>query len=192
MKTTSPLQEASNFFHIKMHLTITHAKICFDAHSKMETTHLVLAFGFPQKLLYSIHSLLEALTLVNLYHFLLVSVIRLQLLHFDPSTRNKQTKRQLYFPNSNFLNHHTFRNGYIFCLQSNWWQQSKVTCFLQPEGLQFLHSLKTFFWCFYLVSLSSVIISRASSTPLWASCIFSITKTAFRCDHRYLFRIKAV
>lgn len=57
-----------------------------------ELTHLVLAFGFSKKLLYSIHSLLEALTLINLYHFLFVRVIRLQLLHFDPSTRNKQKK----------------------------------------------------------------------------------------------------
>lgn len=87
------LPEATNSFQIKMHLTIIHAKTCFDAHSKKEPTHLVLAFGFSKKLLYSIHSLLEALTLVNLYHFLFVRVIRLQLLHFDPSTRNKQNKK---------------------------------------------------------------------------------------------------
>lgn len=95
--TSPPSQEASDSFHIKMHLTITHAKTCFDAHSKKETTHLVLAFGFPKKLLYSIHGLLEALTLVNLYHFLLVSVIRLQLLHFDPSTRNQKKKKLVIF-----------------------------------------------------------------------------------------------
>lgn len=80
------LARGTNSFHVTRHVIIIHAKTCFDAHSEKEPTHLVLAFGFSKKLLYSIHSLLEALTLVNLYHFLFVRVIRLQLLHFDPST----------------------------------------------------------------------------------------------------------
>lgn len=90
------LPEATNSFHITRHLIIIHAKTCFNAHSEKEPTHLVLAFGFSKKLLYSIHSLLEALTLVNLYHFLFVRVIRLQLLHFDPSTWNKKKKLVIF------------------------------------------------------------------------------------------------
>lgn len=109
------LPEAINSFHTKMHLSSIHAKTCFVALGKKEPTHLVLAFGFSKKLLYSIHSLLEALTLVNLYHFLFVRVIRLQLLHFDPGTRNKQTNKSwLYSLNSNLPNHPTFRNTLIY------------------------------------------------------------------------------
>jgi len=80
-------------------------------------THLVLAFGFSKKLLHSIHGLLEALTLVNLYHFLFVQVIRLQLLHFDPSTWNQRKKKSVIFPNSSLLNHPTPRNRDTFLVQ---------------------------------------------------------------------------
>lgn len=49
-------------------------------------THLVLAFAFLEELFHSIHSLLEPLAFINFYHFLFVGMVRLQLLHFDPST----------------------------------------------------------------------------------------------------------
>lgn len=115
------LPEATNSFHIKILLTIIHAKTCFDAHSTEEPTHLVLAFGFSKKLLYSIHGLLEALTLVNLYHFLFVRVIRLQLLHFDPSTRNQKKVSYILqtatFSTIPLLETHR----YTSFLQSNWW-----------------------------------------------------------------------
>lgn len=88
---------------------------------KKEPTHLVLAFGFSKKLLYSIHGLLEALTLVNLYHFLFVRVIRLQLLHFDPSTRTKKKKKISYIPQTATFSTIALleTHRYTFFLQSN-------------------------------------------------------------------------
>lgn len=156
-----------------------------DTVKKKPLTHLVLAFGFSKKLLHGIHGLLEALTLVNLYHFFFVQVIRLQLFHLDPSTWKKKIKKSVIFSNSSFLNHPTPRNSDTFLVQSN--------------QRQAFHSMKdcnacihwelfsgTFTW--FLPHITHhILLALLPSKHYW----HSISRPALRCDQGYLFRTKA-
>lgn len=56
-------------------------------------SHLVFPLGSPEEFFYGIHSLLEPLALINLDHFFFVGMIWLELLHFDPGTSRKQTRK---------------------------------------------------------------------------------------------------
>lgn len=82
--------------HVIFNLLVTMQKTTSPESAQSENrgaSHLVLPFGSPEELLHSVHSLLESLPLVDLYHFLLMCMIRLELFHFDPGTGRKHTEQ---------------------------------------------------------------------------------------------------